>query len=226
MSRPRVHLGFCYGNIEAPFMLSVLAWERWLVAHEGYLPGYSATKNLYIAENRNKLVEQFLAEGSADWLWVLDTDIKFAPDTCARLLEVAHPEQAPIVAGAYWGDFEDDGYALTWHAATPEGLRLFRRLPEHGQPIELGSCGMGCTLIHRSAFEKLAEVHKDDEWKWFGHDVIPGLPDRAGEDVTFCVRARAAGLRVVGHCGVVVDHYKRQFVPHGDRITQQQEVLV
>ena len=197
-------------------MLSVLRWERWLVVNEGYLPSYSATKHLYVAENRNNMVAEFLRESNADWLWVLDTDIEFAPDTCARLLAVADPVEAPIVAAAYWQNYDEDGRALTWHAATPEGLRLFRSLPQLDGPIEIGSCGMGCTLIHRSVFERLSEAHRDDPWRWFGHDIIPGLEERAGEDVTFCMRARDAGFRIVGHCGVTVEHFKPTYMPHGE----------
>jgi hypothetical protein len=200
-------------------MLSVLEWERWLVQHEGYLPGFSATKHVIVSDNRNRLVREFLAHpAAAEWLWVLDPDIKFPPDTCSRLLGVADPVEASIVAAAYWNEYDGGERCLTWHAQTDDGLRLFRRLPDVAGAVEIGSCGMGCTLIHRTVFESLAEAHSDDPWPWFGHDIIDTSngPDRAGEDVTFCVRAREQGFRVVGHCGVVVEHYKPTYIAHGE----------
>ena len=202
-------------------MLSVLAWDRWEAENNGRLPAYSRVKHSIIADSRNALARQFLNHrAKAEWLWVLDPDIEFMPDACHRLLEVADPKHAPIVAGAYWNEYADPDegvqHALTWHAQTEKGLQLFRRLPKIDQAIELGSCGMGCTLIHRSVFTKLARLHRDDPWPWFGHDIIPGLEDRAGEDVTFCLRARKAGFRVVGHCGVTVEHYKPTYMRHGE----------
>jgi len=190
-----------------------------MVEHAGYLPGFCATKKLYVAENRNDLVKQFLNHpAKSEWLWVLDPDIVFEPDALAKLLAVAHPDKAQIVAGAYYLNSQEAEASITWHADTPDGLRLFRRPPNMpDRAIVLGSCGMGCTLIHRSVFEKLAELHKDDPWTWFGHDLLDTREGviRAGEDVTFCLRARAAGFTVVGHCGVVVEHLKTMRVPHG-----------
>lgn len=216
-SRPSVHLGFCHtGTVYTPFMLSILAWERYEVQTNGRLPAYSAVKHVIIGESRNQLARQFL-DTDSEWLWVLDPDIQFQPDTLDRLLAVADPQQAPIVAAAYWNEYDGGKRCLTWHAATKEGLRLFRKLPGE-QVIVLGSCGMGCTLIHRSVFEKLQKKFRHDPWPWFGHDVIQTSngTERAGEDVTFCVRARKAGFRVVGHCGVTVEHYKPHQMAHGE----------
>ena len=198
--------------VYTPFMLSVLAWERYEVQTNSRLPAFSAVKHAIIAESRNDLVRQFLKhDARADWLWILDPDIVFQPDVCSRLFEVAHPTEAAIVAAAYWNEYDDGNLCLTWHAQTEEGLRLFRRLPDVNGGIEIGSCGMGCTLIHRGVFEAFSG---NDPWRWFGHDLIGG--ERAGEDVTFCQRARALGFRTVGHCGVTVEHFKAHYIAHGE----------
>ena len=97
---------------------------------------------------------------------------------------------------------------------------MFSKLPDVDAGVELGSCGMGCTLIHRNVFEKLQQILSDDPWPWFGHDIIQTVrgAERAGEDVTFCKRAREAGFKIVGHCGVTVEHYKPLYMPHGERV--------
>lgn len=221
LNRPRtpiVHIGWCHVDYMFwPFMHSVLQWERYMIRTNGYLPAFSARKHAIIADSRDGLVRQFL-EQDADWLFMLDPDIQFPPDTSDRLLELAHPTESPIIAGAYWNAYQDDERCLTWHAATPEGLRLFKRLPDLKGGIEIGSCGMGCTLIHRNVFLRLQEARPEEPWPWFGHDIIETStgPDRAGEDVTFCVRAREAGFKIVGHCGVTVEHFKPQFMTHGN----------
>ena len=213
---PSVHLGFCHtGFVYTPFMMSVLAWERYEAQNNQRLPAYSAIKHPVIADSRNDLVRKFLKSGE-EWLWMLDPDIQFPPETCVKLMGLADPDTAPIVAAAYWNDVADQR-CLTWHAQTEEGLRTFRRLPEVDGGIVLGSCGMGCTLIHRRVLRKMQEVLSDDPWPWFGHDLVdkPTGAERAGEDVTFCIRARELGFRIVGHCGVTVEHYKPGYVAHG-----------
>lgn len=215
---PSVHLGFCHtGQVHTDFLLSILNWERYEASVNGRLPAFSATKKVFVAENRNDLVKQFLKhEAQAEWLWTLDPDIIFQPDDLAKLQAVAHPDKAPIVAGAYYLNPEEAEASTTWHAHTDEGLRLFRTVPPVDGGIEIGSCGMGCTLIHRSVFETLQKIYADDPYPWFAHDRMEfdDGPVYAGEDVTFCLRARGAGFTVVGHCGVVVEHLKTMRVPH------------
>ena len=71
---------------------------------------------------------------------------------------------------------------------------------------------MGCTLIHREVLEALqAEWQDKDAWVWFGHDLVKGKDgklERAGEDVTMCVRARALGYKTWGLTDVRLAHHK------------------
>jgi Glycosyltransferase like family 2 len=200
-------------------MMSVLGWYGYEATHHKRLPAYSAQQHVIISDSRNNLVRHFL-EQDDEWLWILDPDVVFKPETLDNLLSIADPDEAPIVAAAYWNEYDGDQRFLTWHAATEDGLRLFKALPKLEKGVLIGSCGMGCTLIHRKVLETLQEAHRDDPWTWFGHDIIETSlgPQRAGEDVTFCKRARDQGFRIVGHCGVVVEHYKPQFMPHGERM--------
>jgi hypothetical protein len=80
--------------------------------------------------------------------------------------------------------------------------------------IPLQWCGMGLTLIHRRVFEAIAEAYADDEWTWFGHDLITvnGQRKRCGEDVTFTHRARELGFPVFGTPKVTAGHIKSQVV--------------
>src|SRR5262249_28486811 len=49
---------------------------------------------------RNFAVEEML-ETDARWLWFLDSDIQFAPDTLDRLLAIADADERPVVSAMY-----------------------------------------------------------------------------------------------------------------------------
>jgi hypothetical protein len=66
--------------------------------------------------------------------------------------------------------------------------------------IEVDATGMAFTLIKRRVFETLLDP-------WFEFDTMPGNePYEYGEDVTFCLRARKAGFKVVVRPDCVVGH--------------------
>lgn len=163
----------------------------------------------YIADNRNQVVERFL-DTPCEWLWFTDIDIEFKPEILGKLLEVADATDRPIVGALYFNQINDTPPGTWWPVWTEQvgesTTRVVTRI-ELGKVYDLTVTGMGCTLIHRSVFEKLATLVDDDPWKWFGHDLIRadnGKWQRAGEDATFCYRARAAGFPITGLAEVVV----------------------
>jgi hypothetical protein len=112
-STDRVVVGYCKpGTVHAAFHESLLnlmvydaATDRRIIAGGGRIAVQSSAN---ISGARNQIVKQFLDESDADWLWMLDTDMTFAPETLERLLEHADVEKAPIVGGLCFGI--DDGW--------------------------------------------------------------------------------------------------------------------
>lgn len=193
-SEDRVAIGYCHnGMVHQPFMECVLATQT--IDGGRHLEGTISASGPYIAQNRNLVVRRFLNESSSDWLWFLDYDIIFAPETLAWLLKAADPVSHPIVSGLYFGRFKEGIRSMWMHERagnefTP--VEFFR-----GDLEPLTFTGMGCALIHRSVFEKL---DNDDPWPWFDHDlmVTPDGPERMSEDYVFCRRARDAGFTIWG----------------------------
>jgi hypothetical protein len=71
------------------------------------------------------------------------------------------------------------------------------------------------------------EAHQDDPWKWFNHDLVQIRdrdPERLGEDITFCVRARELGFKIYGTpnvcCGHVKSHLLHPLSYSKDRTSQ------
>ncbi len=199
-----VLIGYCHnGTVRAEFHGCLIG----LMLHEAKR---GKLKNLqrcnvggaYIAQNRNIIAENFLAT-DFEWLLFLDNDMVFNGDLLKLLLESADANaKTPVVA---------------WLVRGPDGK--LGTIPEVDcqSIIPLAACGMGGTIIHRDVFlgiraERASRGIKpeDDDWEWFGHDLDHG--QRMGEDVTFCLRAAAAGFATYGVGSIQLGHVKARHI--------------
>lgn len=184
-------------------------------AHRQVFAGYTYNGTGYIAQGRDAMCRQFLDQSKGDWLLMIDWDITFVPDDVYKLLDFADGDWTKIVAGCYVTWFGDDGALRPcWMDKGPDGTMIPVTAYDSSKVVELGMAGMGFTLIHRKALERMSEAGNDDPWEWFGHDVIGGT--HTGEDVTFCHRAAKVGLTVWGHGGVQLGHNKFKTVTPAD----------
>lgn len=198
-----VSLGFIHsGSVRVEFMISVMN----VINHPAIGNFSNSSAGPLIALARNNLAARFLDRGKEDWLWCLDTDIVFAPDTIDRLLAAADPVERPIVSALYYTIW--DGHRVaTIYQDSPAGEGLFNapREFDDNKLTEVGGTGAGCLLIHRSVLEKLLELNDGDEC-WFREMVINRRV--VGEDLSFAIRARQAGFPVHIHTGIKVGHVK------------------
>ena len=200
-----------------------------LLRAEGHAGG------LYITMNRNGITRQFL-ESDCEWFWSLDTDMQFQPNTGHRLVEIAHPTERPIVSAIYFGYIGETSSLMQpvpiWFDEHPDGMPFVIPEMQSGRLEPLKNIGFGCCLIHRSVFEKMEEhygviehngaLFKND-FTWFDHDPIwcdeeiqyRGHTFRklvhAGEDITFCQRARRLGFSIWGSPDIETNHLKKRF---------------
>ena len=138
----------------------------------------------------------------ADYMFWLDSDMVFAPDTLLRLLEHAAPDT--IVTGMYFRrvqpytpvlydqvDVDEDGKIHT-HELTevPEGL------------TEVAGCGFGCVLMPVQAIVDVMVKH--------GALFAPVIG--MGEDLSFCWRARDCGYKIVADPSIPLGHVGYQTI--------------
>lgn len=166
---------------------------------------------------RNKVAEQFLESG-ADWLWVVDTDMGFAPDTLTRLLAVADPTDRPVMGALCFTNREVQsdgmgGYRCTavpamyrW-AEDADGRSGFT--PAYDYPpntvVQVAGTGSACVLIHRGALERVAER---DGPSWYTRLMNPSTGQLLGEDLSFCARLAQCGIPVHVDTSVKTTHLK------------------
>ncbi len=150
---------------------------------------------------RNELAERFLRT-DADWLLSIDSDMIFQPDLLEQLLQHADPETCPIIGPVCYGMTPELGVfpAVFW--VGEQGFAIRHNLPAD-QLLRADGIGAACTLIHRHALEKIAQVGPG---RWYDHLMLYGKP--VGEDLAFCVRAAAAAVPIHVHTGIPIRHLK------------------
>lgn len=164
---------------------------------------------------RNVVAERFLTRDD-DWLFCVDTDMGFAPETVERLLSVADPVARPIVGALCFAQREiaHDGMSgyrtvprftiMDW-VETADGPRFMGRANYPvNSVVQCAGTGAACVLIHRSVLERMR-----DEMGPTWYDRIPGSDGMLlGEDISFCVRAGALDIPVHVCTAVKTTHLK------------------
>ena len=153
---------------------------------------------------RQRLTSAALAAG-ATHLMFIDDDMTFPPDAITRLLSW----DLPIVSGLAF--MRRKGFAPTIFYAKPESTPvrpLFK--PADTWPaderMQADATGAAFLLVKREVFDGISMKFGEGSW-WYTPSGCPG------EDIAFCIRAKAAGFPItidtglkIGHVATVVLH--------------------
>ena len=132
----------------------------------------------YIHQNRNRLAADFM-DIDREWLLMVDNDIVFLPEDVWALFEEAEKRGPGIYSAPY---MLENGVLVCgpWDSEVPYVYHPMVSLP--AKPREVGVVGAGFTLVHKDVFTAIGE-------DWF-----TALTADAGEDVSFCWRAKEHGF--------------------------------
>ncbi|MEV6413851.1 hypothetical protein [Kribbella sp. NPDC051718] len=183
---------------------------------------------------RNEAVLQFLNTTTAEWLFWIDTDMGFAPDTVERLLQAADPVERPIVGALCFAQREmapdgNSGYRVKaaptmydWAKAGDKQGFLARQTYEPNTLTRCSGTGSAAILIHRSVFEQIRDAYGP---VWYNRAPEPekdaeGIQRMMGEDLSFCLRAGTLELPVYVHTGVKTTHLKSVWLSEADYLDQ------
>lgn len=226
----KVVAGWPYGSHDAKFVQSYDDLREWDFNHHRRIVARIMYGTSNVAQGRNQIVKQFLAlPNRPDWLWFVDTDMAFAPDTLDRLVAAAHPNKRPIMGALCFSQGRGTNgikYAPTLYGFTdddPPRLGSFMDIPERPGVTRVAATGTGCLLIHRSVLEGVAAFTPEGMPRPYGQTAYPWFrfsewetedlgPDTMGEDIVFCLRAGAAGFPVHVDTSIEVGHVKPHIV--------------
>jgi len=225
-----VTVAYLHSN-ETPYswhksLMDLIGWD---LAHQqrvirgGWLSMKAATGG--IVEGRNDTVKGFLDERDADWLWFIDTDMGFQPDTVDRLLEAADPETRPVIGALCFAYKEvgPDGMGGARCAPLPTifdwvtegqqaGFKGWAAYPV-AQMVRCDATGAACILIHRSVLERMQDRFGPT---WYDRAPNPQGDGWISEDLSFCMRLGALEIPLYVHTGVRTTHAKMIWVGEAD----------
>jgi cellulose synthase/poly-beta-1,6-N-acetylglucosamine synthase-like glycosyltransferase len=164
-----------------------------------------------IAKARNRLADEFLTQHTdCDWLWFCDTDMVFPPDALHRLLARAVQQDVRILGGLCIITTAEGPLPTLFAPSDETVTQVLLDWPDDSV-VEVAATGTGFLLIHREVLEKLQADADGSKNAWFGFDIVKsksGKEYALGEDVSFCLRAQAAGYTVHVDTTNHVGHHK------------------
>lgn len=182
-----------------------------------------------LVAGRNHTVATFLDHTAGDWLWWIDADMGWKPDTLDRLLAAADPQAAPVVGAL----------CFAWNQIAPDGLGGFQQIArptiyqwvdmgEHGHRFksvdtypegELVRCaatGSAMIVLHRSALEAVRAEHGD---RWYDRLPTSAGDGFMGEDISLCARLGGLGIPVHVDTRIHTNHLKTIYVGEGHHLS-------
>lgn len=178
----------------------------------------------YLDDSRNRCVQWFYNETESDYLLFIDSDIGFDANDAFQLIESAADNGISILTGVYYNQFGADLRALVYEWGNPadagmnmnyldDDAKNLNPLPAivlaglypQSKPHPVDACGAGFMAIHRKVFEDMSATYAVPQ-QFFAELCLGGI--HMGEDLTFCVRAKAVGHSTYVLPSIEVDHYK------------------
>lgn len=145
-----------------------------------------STKGYNCAENRNYIAAQAV-KGKYDYLFHVDDDMIYAPDTLDRL--VAHDKD--IIGGLYKTKYPEKQDYVIEHL---DGATV-----RENEVFECKALGTGLLLVK-------TEVYKKTPQPWYGYEWFDNGMVKESVDWIFCKNASRAGFKVFCDPTVKAEH--------------------
>jgi FkbM family methyltransferase len=165
-----------------------------LIVPEGYQTTFQYFYGYNIDQIRN-LIADWVVKGY-DYLFSVDSDIGFAPDTLVKLL--AHDKD--VVSGLYIQRKPGQHILEVYEHNNQGGVTNipYGKIKGRGL-VEIAGCGFGCTLVK-------AEVMKAIGYPQFKYHSALNHANTISEDVDFCRKALAKGYKIWADTTVQCSH--------------------
>ena len=151
----------------------------------------------YNVDQVRNLIASWIVNGDYDYLFSVDYDISFAPDTLIKLLN--HDQD--VVSGVYRQRFHEHQTLELFEKNDRGGFTHmpYEKIKGKTDIVELGACGFGCVLIKK-------KVMVDIGYPQFQYHSAIDHKDTFSEDLDFCRKAANKGFRIWADPTIICDH--------------------
>lgn len=178
-------------NIEATTFKSIYD----LVVPDGYETVFQFFWGYQVDQVRNLIADWAMRNGF-DYVFSVDSDISFPPDTLVRMLS----HNVDIVSGVYIQRIQGTHTIEIMRANQWGGVSHVDWAEIKGQGlVPIDSCGFGCCLVK-------IEVYKAIPYPHFLYKSAIDHANTISEDVYFCLQAKQRGFKLWCDTDVICDH--------------------
>lgn len=228
-----------------------LSWTDLMVydqSHAGRVIGVQGSQQyvrklsgtMGLASARSEIATYFLDQG-AEWLLMLDSDMGFGPETADQMVASAEANGVPILGALCFAQKLDKDVAqgphhavrwrivptlYQWAEVEATGEAGFRSIMKYQRDSfqRVAGTGAACMLVHRTALEAIGpEPFMPITDPRAGGN---GTPRTFSEDLSFCIRAQAAGQDIGVDTSIKTNHYKGGIFLDETAYAMQQETLI
>lgn len=184
---------------------------------------FTAT-SLSVAENFNDAAAALLANRELEWLFLMNDDHFYPPNTLLHLLDHLDAWGLDVLTGLYLERAAPFGPQI-FNPPAPGEFAATRRYLQPTDPdvVEVGACGDGCLLVRRRVLERLQAIADGDpiwELGYSGYGSPPSTRAQSNHDMAFSHKVRRAGFKIFADLTVHVGHITPMIVWPGFRREQ------
>jgi glycosyltransferase involved in cell wall biosynthesis len=166
-----------------------------LIIPNGYEANFQYFYGYNVDQVRN-LIASWVEKGDWDYLFAVDHDISFAPDTLVKML--SHDKD--VVSGVYIQRFHDRHVIEIFENNDAGGFTHipWEKIKGRGL-VEIGACGFGCVLVKK-------KVIVDIGYPQFLYRSALDHSQTFSEDMYFAKRAAECGYKLWCDTSIICDH--------------------
>ena len=165
-----------------------------ITQQEGYRINITYPHKKPITNNRNHIVQKFLARKEFDYLMMIDADI-IPPPNIMKLVDFNKDIIVPLMFVMQEGKV----LPLYLKQAKDGQLEFTREYLDKQGLVPVDATGTGCIILSRKVLEAVKHPFRNE----YDSDGIKKL----GNDLSFCLRAKKLGFQSWIHLDYVADHH-------------------